>query len=205
MVLVYGRGNQEARSHLVFCTLKGCCLLWQELHIWNRRAFRSPHGCIYALNLCQSSFLLWSLIQILLICVQVNEFVKLGGHQLVPYYADILGAILPAISDKEEKIRLVSQSGSFRSMVDYFADYLGGFFNDLKHEVGEWADCQYVVCLSSWQQIVLRAELMDLWIWLFAFEKCCPEKTFVCELLIRVHMSQWIWGLGSWQQKQMRS
>ncbi|CAM6023272.1 unnamed protein product [Sphagnum balticum] len=38
----------------------------------------------------------------------VNEFVKLGGHQLVPYYADILGAILPAISDKEEKIRLLA-------------------------------------------------------------------------------------------------
>lgn len=33
---------------------------------------------------------------------------KLGGDQLVPYYADILGAILPCISDKEEKIRVVS-------------------------------------------------------------------------------------------------
>jgi len=40
--------------------------------------------------------------------VQINEFVKLGGDQLVPYYADILGAILPCISDKEEKIRVVS-------------------------------------------------------------------------------------------------
>ena len=38
---------------------------------------------------------------------QVNEFVKLAGEQLVPYYADILGALLPAISDKEEKIRVV--------------------------------------------------------------------------------------------------
>jgi vacuole morphology and inheritance protein 14 len=37
----------------------------------------------------------------------VNEFVKLGGEHLVPYYGDILGAILPAISDKEEKIRVV--------------------------------------------------------------------------------------------------
>jgi hypothetical protein len=27
--------------------------------------------------------------------VQINEFVKLGGEQLVPYYADILCAILP--------------------------------------------------------------------------------------------------------------
>ena len=40
--------------------------------------------------------------------VQIYEFVKLGGDQLVPYYADILGAILPCISDKEEKIRVVS-------------------------------------------------------------------------------------------------
>ncbi|KAJ7541111.1 hypothetical protein O6H91_10G046700 [Diphasiastrum complanatum] len=39
----------------------------------------------------------------------MNEFVKLGGEQLVPYYADILGAILPAISDKEEKIRVVAR------------------------------------------------------------------------------------------------
>ncbi|CAN4123401.1 unnamed protein product [Withania somnifera] len=38
----------------------------------------------------------------------INEFVKLGGEQLVPYYADILGAILPCISDKEEKIRVMS-------------------------------------------------------------------------------------------------
>ncbi|KAL8150751.1 hypothetical protein V2J09_020559 [Rumex salicifolius] len=39
----------------------------------------------------------------------INEFVKLGGDQLVPYYADILGAILPCISDKEDKIRFVAQ------------------------------------------------------------------------------------------------
>ncbi|WOL11614.1 hypothetical protein Cni_G20378 [Canna indica] len=39
----------------------------------------------------------------------INEFVKLGGEQLVPYYAEILGAILPCISDKEEKIRVVSR------------------------------------------------------------------------------------------------
>lgn len=44
--------------------------------------------------------------------MQINEFVKLGGDQLVPYYADILGAILPCISDKEEKIRVVSGNGS---------------------------------------------------------------------------------------------
>ncbi|GAU20374.1 hypothetical protein TSUD_11920 [Trifolium subterraneum] len=37
----------------------------------------------------------------------INEFVKLGGDQLVPYYAAILGAILPCISDKEDKIRVV--------------------------------------------------------------------------------------------------
>ncbi|XP_057445520.1 protein VAC14 homolog [Lotus japonicus] len=39
----------------------------------------------------------------------INEFVKLAGDQLVPYYADILGAILPCISDKEEKIRVVAR------------------------------------------------------------------------------------------------
>ncbi|KAA3453297.1 protein VAC14-like protein isoform X1 [Gossypium australe] len=39
----------------------------------------------------------------------INEFVKLGGDQLFPYYADILGVILPGISDKEEKIRVVAR------------------------------------------------------------------------------------------------
>ncbi|EXB51615.1 hypothetical protein L484_012907 [Morus notabilis] len=39
----------------------------------------------------------------------ISEFLKLGGDQLVPYYADILGAILPCISDKEEKIRVVAR------------------------------------------------------------------------------------------------
>ncbi|KAG1334170.1 protein VAC14 [Cocos nucifera] len=39
----------------------------------------------------------------------INEFVRLGGDQLVPYYADILAAILPLISDKEEKIKMVSR------------------------------------------------------------------------------------------------
>ncbi|KAJ8498480.1 hypothetical protein OPV22_009032 [Ensete ventricosum] len=39
----------------------------------------------------------------------INEFVRLGGEQLVPHYADILGAILPCISDKEEKIRVVAR------------------------------------------------------------------------------------------------
>ncbi|KAF8117482.1 hypothetical protein N665_0009s0011 [Sinapis alba] len=38
----------------------------------------------------------------------INEFVQLGGEQLVRYYADILGAILPCISDKNEKIRVVA-------------------------------------------------------------------------------------------------
>ncbi|KAG7030596.1 Protein VAC14-like protein [Cucurbita argyrosperma subsp. argyrosperma] len=44
-----------------------------------------------------------------IIWVWINEFVKLGGDQLVPYYADILGAILPSIADKEEKIRVVAR------------------------------------------------------------------------------------------------
>jgi vacuole morphology and inheritance protein 14 len=40
--------------------------------------------------------------------IWVNEFVKLAGDQLVPHYADIVGAILPCISDKEEKIRALA-------------------------------------------------------------------------------------------------
>ncbi|KAL9679247.1 hypothetical protein QQ045_017103 [Rhodiola kirilowii] len=39
----------------------------------------------------------------------INEFVKLGGDQLVPDYAEILGAILPCISDKVDKIRVVAR------------------------------------------------------------------------------------------------
>lgn len=53
-------------------------------------------------------------------CLQINEFVKLGGDQLVPYYADILGAILPCIADKEEKIRVVSQWRSIRFFTFHF-------------------------------------------------------------------------------------
>ena len=45
--------------------------------------------------------------------IQINEFVKLGGDQLVPYYADILGAILPCISHMEDKIRVVKIHYSF--------------------------------------------------------------------------------------------
>ncbi len=82
-----------------------------------QKSFQKSSWMHICIDLVPVKFLALKSDQILLICVQVNEFVKLGGHQLVPYYADILGAILPAISDKEEKIRLVSQSGSFRSMV----------------------------------------------------------------------------------------
>ncbi|KAK9091465.1 hypothetical protein Sjap_024642 [Stephania japonica] len=38
----------------------------------------------------------------------MNELVKLGGHLVAPYYANILGVILPCISDKEQKIRAVA-------------------------------------------------------------------------------------------------
>ncbi|KAJ6848298.1 protein VAC14-like protein isoform X1 [Iris pallida] len=56
----------------------------------------------------------------------INEFVKLGGDQLVPYYADILGAILPCISDKEDKIRVVARetNGELRAI---HADPAEGF------------------------------------------------------------------------------
>lgn len=50
---------------------------------------------------------IWIVLFMCFVDLQINEFVKLGGDQLVPYYADILGAILPCISDKEEKIRVV--------------------------------------------------------------------------------------------------
>ena len=62
--------------------------------------------------------------------VQINEFVKLGGDQLVPYYADILGAVLPCISDKEEKIRVV---GCFVLLHSLFYFWGGGgcFFSFL--------------------------------------------------------------------------
>lgn len=45
--------------------------------------------------------------------MQINEFVRLAGEQLVPYHADILGATLPLISDKEEKIKVVNLVFSF--------------------------------------------------------------------------------------------
>uniref|UniRef100_A0A6N2KRK8 Vacuolar protein 14 C-terminal Fig4-binding domain-containing protein n=1 Tax=Salix viminalis TaxID=40686 RepID=A0A6N2KRK8_SALVM len=56
----------------------------------------------------------------------INEFVKLGGDQLVPYYADILGAILPCISDKEEKIRVVARETN-EELRSYKADPAEGF------------------------------------------------------------------------------
>lgn len=37
----------------------------------------------------------------------MNEFVKHGGDHLIPCYSDILGAVLPCISDKEKEIREV--------------------------------------------------------------------------------------------------
>ncbi|KAJ0974943.1 hypothetical protein J5N97_016908 [Dioscorea zingiberensis] len=56
----------------------------------------------------------------------INEFVKLGGNQLVPYYADILGAILPCISDKEEKIKMVARETN-EELRSFHADPAEGF------------------------------------------------------------------------------
>ncbi|CAI5499188.1 unnamed protein product, partial [Closterium sp. Naga37s-1] len=39
--------------------------------------------------------------------MQINDFVKLGGAQMMPYYAAVVGAILPCIADREEKIAAV--------------------------------------------------------------------------------------------------
>ena len=50
-------------------------------------------------------------------CQQINEFVKLGREQLVPYFDNILGSILPCISDKEEKIKAVRLCTSLHLML----------------------------------------------------------------------------------------
>ncbi|XP_020591676.1 protein VAC14 homolog [Phalaenopsis equestris] len=39
----------------------------------------------------------------------IDELLKVGGNQLVSYYADILGAILLCISDIEEEVRVVAR------------------------------------------------------------------------------------------------
>ena len=69
--------------------------------------------------------------------VQINEFVKLGGDQLVPYYADILGAILPCISDKEEKIRVVGCFALPHLVLPFFFFWGGGgwFLTSLCNEI----------------------------------------------------------------------
>ncbi|KAH7652853.1 Vacuole morphology and inheritance protein 14 [Dioscorea alata] len=56
----------------------------------------------------------------------INEFVKLGGNQLVPYFADMLGAILPCISDKEEKIKMVARETN-EELRSFHADPVEGF------------------------------------------------------------------------------
>lgn len=66
---------------------------------------------------------------------------KLGGNQLVPYFADMLGAVLPCISDKEEKIKMVGFLSflQLHSSIDFFCfldtgpDYVLSF--------GEWSGC----------------------------------------------------------------
>jgi len=77
---------------------------------------------------------------------QINEFVKLGGDQLVPYYADILGAILPCISDKEEKIRVVGLSFSSLSFYNLLFKFsilshilvLPGMYNSVQVHQRMW-------------------------------------------------------------------
>ncbi|GJP85148.1 hypothetical protein CLOP_g15242 [Closterium sp. NIES-67] len=39
----------------------------------------------------------------------INEFVKLGGAQMMPFYAAVVGAILPCIADREEKIAAIAR------------------------------------------------------------------------------------------------
>ncbi|RWR79576.1 protein VAC14 [Cinnamomum micranthum f. kanehirae] len=56
----------------------------------------------------------------------INEFVKLGGDQLVPYYADILGAILPCISHVDDKIKVVAHEAN-QGLRAIEGDPAGGF------------------------------------------------------------------------------
>ncbi|CAI7830393.1 unnamed protein product, partial [Closterium sp. NIES-53] len=39
----------------------------------------------------------------------INDFVKLGEAQMMPYYAAVVGAILPCIADREEKIAAIAR------------------------------------------------------------------------------------------------
>ncbi|XP_058732506.1 protein VAC14 homolog [Vicia villosa] len=80
----------------------------------------------------------------------INEFVKLSGDQLVPYYADILGAILPCISDKEEKIRVVARETNeeLRTMK---ADPAEGF------DVGEILSIARRQLSSEWEATRIEA------------------------------------------------
>ncbi|KAK4544148.1 hypothetical protein RGQ29_033017 [Quercus rubra] len=80
----------------------------------------------------------------------INEFVKLGGDQLVPYYADILGAILPCISDKEEKIRVVARETN-EELRSIQADPAEGF------DVGAILDIARRQLNSEWEATRIEA------------------------------------------------
>jgi len=89
--------------------------------------------------------------------VQINEFVKLGGEQLVPYYADILGAILPCISDKEEKIRVVSwfKLSERWKICDYLIIlrpifwFQGCSWNQWRAPCNQGWSCRWIWCCSN--------------------------------------------------------
>ncbi|KAI4302129.1 hypothetical protein MLD38_037913 [Melastoma candidum] len=85
----------------------------------------------------------------------ISEFVKLGGDQLIPYYADILGAILPCISDKEEKIRGVARESN-EELRGMYADPAEGF------DVGAILSLSKRHLFSEWE--ATRIEALN-WIW----------------------------------------
>ncbi|GBG76755.1 hypothetical protein CBR_g22971 [Chara braunii] len=58
--------------------------------------------------------------------IWISEFVKLAKESLVPYYDKILGAVLPCISDREDKIRLFA-SETNSALRDFKPEPADGF------------------------------------------------------------------------------
>eukprot|EP00249_Psilotum_nudum_P024047 c29071_g1_i2 orf=535-2670(-) len=97
----------------------------------------------------------------------VNEFVKLGGDQLVPYYSDILSSILPCISDKEEKIKAVARETNeeLRAInIEPAEDFdIGAFLGIARREIGSEWEATRLEALR-WMLVLLerhRAEVLS--------------------------------------------
>ncbi|CAM6095577.1 unnamed protein product [Calypogeia fissa] len=95
----------------------------------------------------------------------VNEFVKLGREQLVPYYSAILGAILPCISDKAEEIRVVARETN-EELRDTNADPAEGFVIEAvldvaRRELGSEFEATRLEALR-WIQLLLEAHRAEV-------------------------------------------